>query len=276
MTKKLYNLIVLCSFSLVLALGGCTANMSDKGEDHGSDGQSRAATDTAHGSPRGAAAATHEESPATPAATPGHEKPASEPAAEKPGEAKPAEAAAMKTYTKEEKQAMMKEWDEKVKAMSVEDMEKVTAVIETNQGTIKIEFFPDKAPGHVRNFIKLAQSHFYDGLIFHRVIKGFMIQGGCPDGTGTGGPGYNIDAEFNDVKHVEGVLSMARSSNPNSAGSQFFICLGSHPHLDHNYTAFGKVIEGMDVVRKIGTTPTGRGDRPVEEQVMEKVYIEGL
>ena len=168
-------------------------------------------------------------------------------------------------------------WKEEVLTLTPDDMKKLTAVIETNQGTIKLKFFPDKAPGHVRNFIQLAQSGFYDGLIFHRVIQGFMIQGGCPQGTGTGGPGYQIKAEFNDVPHEPGILSMARSGHPDSAGSQFFICQGkASPFLNNKYTAFGKVIEGMDVVDKIGTTQTGPGDRPVQNQVMERVYIEGL
>jgi peptidyl-prolyl cis-trans isomerase B (cyclophilin B) len=168
-------------------------------------------------------------------------------------------------------------WKEQVKTLTVEQMQQATAVIETNQGTIKLKFFPDKAPGHVRNFIQLAQSGFYDGLIFHRVIQNFMIQGGCPEGTGRGNPGYSVKAEFNDTVHKPGILSMARSKNPDSAGSQFFICQGRpSSNLDGQYTAFGKVIEGMDVVDKIGTTQTGMQNRPVQEQVMKRVYIEGL
>jgi peptidyl-prolyl cis-trans isomerase B (cyclophilin B) len=146
-----------------------------------------------------------------------------------------------------------------------------TATIETSKGTITIELWDDVAPKHAENFQKLAKSEFYDGLIFHRVIKGFMIQGGCPDGTGTGGPGWNVDAEFNDHEHHEGVLSMARSQDPNSAGSQFFICLERCPHLDGQYTAFGKVTEGIDVVREIGITQTGQSDRPVEDISMTTV-----
>jgi len=167
-------------------------------------------------------------------------------------------------------------WGEKVKEFKPEEMKDFKAVIETNRGIIKFKFFPEKAPNHCRNFIRLAMSHFYDGLIFHRVIEGFMIQGGCPDGTGTGGPGYNIDAEFNDIPHKEGTVSMARSRNPNSAGSQFFICLERKRHLDGSYTAFGQVTEGLDVVQTIGKVQTGDRDRPVQEQIMEKVYIEGL
>ena len=148
-----------------------------------------------------------------------------------------------------------------------------TATIETSKGTITVELWDDVAPKHAENFQKLAKDEFYDGLIFHRIIPGFMIQGGCPDGTGTSGPGWNVDAEFNDREHHEGVLSMARSQDPNSAGSQFFICLGRDhcQHLDGQYTAFGKVTDGIEVVRDIGSTTTGHGDRPVEDISMTTV-----
>ena len=132
---------------------------------------------------------------------------------------------------------------------------------------IRAELYPDIAPNTVNNFISLIQRKFYDGLIFHRVIRGFMIQGGCPDGTGMGGPGYQIRGEFsqngfeNNLKHTEGVLSMARAMDPDSAGSQFFIMHRNSPHLDGGYAAFGKVIEGMDVVNRIAETPT-YNDRP--------------
>jgi peptidyl-prolyl cis-trans isomerase B (cyclophilin B) len=131
------------------------------------------------------------------------------------------------------------------------------------------------APGHVANFLALARSSFYDGLTFHRVIKGFMIQGGCPEGTGTGGPGYTIKAEFNSTPHEAGVLSMARTNDPNSAGSQFFICLGKHTHLDRNYTAFGKTAdaESLAVVKAIGDVKTGSQDRPVEPVKIIKVEV---
>ena len=147
-------------------------------------------------------------------------------------------------------------------------------------GTIRLELYPEIAPISVNNFISLVSRHFYDGLIFHRVIKGFMIQGGCPDGNGMGGPGYQIKGEFskigvaNDLKHTEGVLSMARAMNPDSAGSQFFIMHKNSPHLDGSYAAFGKVIEGMDVVNKIAETPTDFSDRPLEPQVMETVTVD--
>ena len=126
--------------------------------------------------------------------------------------------------------------------------------LSTSEGAIKLDLLPEVAPGHCRNMIGLARAGFYNGLIFHRIIDGFMIQGGCPQGTGTGGPGYNVDAEFNEMPHEPGVLSMARSSDPNSAGSQFFICLGKHTHLDGSYTAFGKTAdeESLSVVRQIG------------------------
>ena len=147
-------------------------------------------------------------------------------------------------------------------------------------GVIKAELYPDIAPNTVNNFISLVKKGFYDGLIFHRVIPGFMIQGGDPDGRGTGGPGYSIKGEFasngfaNDLKHTVGVLSMARSMMPDSAGSQFFIMHADSPHLDGDYAAFGKVIEGMDVVNKIAETATDWSDRPVEEQKMKKVTVE--
>ena len=147
-------------------------------------------------------------------------------------------------------------------------------------GVIKAELYPDKAPQSVRNFVSLVQKGFYDGLIFHRVISGFMIQGGDPQGTGRGGPGYHIYGEFrqngfdNRLKHTRGVLSMARAMAPNSAGSQFFIMHEDAPHLDGGYAAFGKVTEGMEAVDRIASVRTGRDDRPVEPQVMKKVTVD--
>ncbi|HAE62289.1 MAG TPA: peptidylprolyl isomerase [Eubacteriaceae bacterium] len=149
-----------------------------------------------------------------------------------------------------------------------------------NGSIIKAELYPDKAPNTVNNFISLINKKFYNGLIFHRVIKNFMIQGGCPQGVGTGGPGYGIKGEFsgngfkNDLKHDRGVLSMARSMQPDSAGSQFFIMHKNSPHLDGQYAAFGKVTEGMDVVDKIAATRTGMQDRPVEPVVIEEATVE--
>lgn len=148
-----------------------------------------------------------------------------------------------------------------------------------NGDVIKAELYPDIAPVSVNNFISLINKNFYDGVIFHRVIKGFMIQGGDPEGTGFGGPGYSIRGEFasngfdNPLKHTEGVLSMARSMAPDSAGSQFFIMHRDSPHLDGQYAAFGKVIEGMDVVNRIAETPT-YNDRPYENQVMKTVTVD--
>jgi peptidyl-prolyl cis-trans isomerase B (cyclophilin B) len=149
-----------------------------------------------------------------------------------------------------------------------------TAELDTTKGPIRLQFLPDVAPGHVKNFLALAKIGFYNGLVFHRVIKGFMIQGGCPEGSGTGGPGYQIKAEFNATPHEPGVLSMARSQNPDSAGSQFFICLDKHSHLDRNYTAFGKTAdaESLATVRAIGNVPT-RSDRPVEEVKIRSVTV---
>ena len=152
---------------------------------------------------------------------------------------------------------------------------------EMENGTImKAELYPEVAPNTVNNFISLVKKGFYDGLIFHRVISGFMIQGGCPDGTGMGGPGYSIKGEFsqngfkNDLKHTEGVLSMARAMDPNSAGSQFFIMHKTSPHLDGSYAAFGKLIEGMDVVNEIASVPTDYMDRPIVGCVMKKVTVD--
>ncbi len=149
-----------------------------------------------------------------------------------------------------------------------------------NGDIIKAELFPEIAPNTVNNFISLIQKNFYDGLIFHRVINGFMIQGGDPEGTGMGGPGYGIKGEFaengfeNNLKHSAGVLSMARSMMPDSAGSQFFIMHKDAPHLDGSYAAFGKVTEGMDVVNKIAETSTAPDDRPYENQTMKTVTVE--
>ena len=147
-------------------------------------------------------------------------------------------------------------------------------------GVMKAELYPEIAPISVTNSISLINKNFYDGLIFHRVIRGFMIQGGDPEGTGCGGPGYSIKGEFsqngveNNLKHTEGVLSMARSMAPNSAGSQFFIMHKTSPHLDGSYAAFGKVIEGMDVVNKIAETATDYMDRPLEDQRIKSVTVE--
>ncbi|HMQ10270.1 MAG TPA: peptidylprolyl isomerase [Oligoflexia bacterium] len=152
--------------------------------------------------------------------------------------------------------------------------------METSMGNIELEFFPDKAPKHVKNFIKLAQDDFYDGTRFHRVIPGFMIQGGDPNSKsddrskhGTGGPGYSIDAEFNDTKHLRGILSMARSSDPDSAGSQFFIMTDNAPHLDGQYTAFGRVTSGMDVVDKIVAAERDARDNPLEKIEIKNIII---
>ncbi len=149
-----------------------------------------------------------------------------------------------------------------------------------NGDVIKIELYPDIAPISTDNFVSLIQKKFYDGLIFHRVIPGFMIQGGCPQGTGTGGPGYQIKGEFrangvaNNLTHTRGVLSMARAMNPDSAGSQFFIMHKDSPHLDGQYAAFGKVTEGMDVVDRIAATETNRSDRPLSDQKIATVTVE--
>jgi peptidyl-prolyl cis-trans isomerase B (cyclophilin B) len=178
-----------------------------------------------------------------------------------------------------------------VKTTSAEEPKKeekppTVAVLETSMGTVTFEFLYDKAPKTCENFIKLAKKGFYDNLTFHRVIDNFMIQGGCPNSKvdekgkpvgkgmpGTGGPGYNIKAEFNDTKHVPGIVSMARSRHPDSAGSQFFICVNKVPHLDKQYTAFGKVTNGYDVVEKISKVKTDPRDMPLEPVIIKKVTL---
>ncbi|MDY3920106.1 MAG: peptidylprolyl isomerase [Candidatus Limivivens sp.] len=156
----------------------------------------------------------------------------------------------------------------------------VLTITMANGDIIKAELYPEIAPNTVNNFISLVRKNFYDNLIFHRVIEGFMIQGGCPEGTGMGGPGYSIRGEFaqngfpNALKHTPGVLSMARAMHPNSAGSQFFIMHQAAPHLDGAYAAFGKVTEGMDVVNKIAETATDYSDRPLEPQVIRSMTVE--
>ncbi|HOH89829.1 MAG TPA: peptidylprolyl isomerase [Bacillota bacterium] len=156
-----------------------------------------------------------------------------------------------------------------------------TTIIEMENGDVmKLELYPDIAPNTVRNFISLANKGFYDGVIFHRVIPGFMIQGGDPQGVGVGGPGYSIKGEFkangfeNNLKHTKGVISMARSMSPNSAGSQFFIMVADSPHLDGQYAAFGKVTEGIETAEKIVAVKRNRSDKPFEDQRMKKVTVD--
>ncbi|HEX2985791.1 MAG TPA: peptidylprolyl isomerase [Caproiciproducens sp.] len=159
-------------------------------------------------------------------------------------------------------------------------MKNPIVTIQTGKGSIKAELYPEIAPNTVKNFISLVKDGFYNGTIFHRVIPGFMIQGGDPEGTGMGGPGYSIKGEFsanrfqNDLKHSRGVLSMARSMNPNSAGSQFFIMVDDAPHLDGQYAAFGKVIEGMEEADRIVSVQCDYNDRPLEDEIMESVNVE--
>lgn len=159
-------------------------------------------------------------------------------------------------------------------------MQNPIVTLETSLGTIKVELYPDIAPITVNNFVTLVNEGFYDGLIFHRVIEGFMLQGGCPQGTGTGGSGKNIKGEFtkngvaNDLVHTKGVISMARSQNMDSASSQFFLMHQNSPHLDGHYAAFGKTIEGLDVIDKIATVKTDRMDRPFEDVNIIKATVE--
>ena len=147
--------------------------------------------------------------------------------------------------------------------------------LDTSMGKITLDMLSDVAPGHCTNVLSLAKIGYYDGLIFHRIIKGFMIQGGCPEGSGSGGPGYTIKAEFNDTKHEPGVLSMARTNDPNSAGSQFFIVLERSTHLDRQYSAFGKTADAasLAVVKKIGEVPTGPQDRPKTPVTISKATV---
>lgn len=152
---------------------------------------------------------------------------------------------------------------------------KYQIALDTSLGKITLDMLPNIAPGHCKNMLALAKIGYYDGVVFHRIISGFMLQGGCPEGTGTGGPGYTIPAEFNATKHEPGVLSMARTSDPNSAGSQFFICLEKVPHLDRQYTAFGKTAdaESLAVVKKIGAVETGAQDKPVKPVTITKATV---
>ena|GEM_PF-941243 len=165
--------------------------------------------------------------------------------------------------------------------MSPEEIERIVgeygdklAVVETNFGTVKFKLYPEDAPGTVENFAQLASKGFYRDSPFHRVVKDFVIQSGSPDGSAGGGPGYTIPAEFNERMHVEGTVAMARADDPDSAGSQFYICLKRVPNLDGKYTVFGQVVEGMEVVKKIGEVETGPGDRPIEDIVVRNVTIE--
>lgn len=159
-------------------------------------------------------------------------------------------------------------------------MNPIATIKMKNSGTMRVELYKEAAPNTVKNFVSLCNKGFYNGLIFHRVIPGFMIQGGDPDGNGTGGPGYSIKGEFqangfkNDNKHVKGVISMARAMDPNSAGSQFFIMVDDAPHLDGQYAAFGKVIEGIETADEIVDTPTDRRDKPHEDQIIESITVD--
>ena len=164
--------------------------------------------------------------------------------------------------TPEEKGRIISEYQDKL------------VVIETDLGTIKFQFYPEDAPRTVDNFANLARKGFYDGSPFHRVVKGSLVQGGSPDGSPGGGPGYTIPAEFNKRMHVEGTVAMARAADPNSAGSQFYICLKQLPRLDGHYTVFGHVVEGMDVLRTLGQSQTDASERPLDKIVMRNVSIE--
>ena len=157
--------------------------------------------------------------------------------------------------------------------MTIDPNKVYTATIETTEGTINLELYPKDAPQHVNSWLFLAKDGYYDGVIFHRVIPGFMIQGGDPTGTGTGGPGYTIPAEFNKTKHVRGVLSMARTNDPNSAGSQFFLMHADSFFLDRQYTAFGKITSGIEVVDKIATAPKDHNDRPHKPAKINKITV---
>ena len=168
---------------------------------------------------------------------------------------------------------MAKKYSAKPK-MTIDKNKQYIATMDTTEGTITIELFPKEAPEHVNSFVFLSREGFYDGVIFHRVIPGFMIQGGDPDGSGMGGPGYKVPAEFGSRKHIRGVLSAARSSDPNSAGSQFFLMHAVSPHLDGQYTAYGQITSGLEVVDKIAKLPTGSNDRPKNPPKINGITIE--
>ena len=170
-------------------------------------------------------------------------------------------------------QEKKKTWDREPE-MKIDADKIYVARMDTTEGPIVLELYPKQAPHHVNSFVFLAKEGYYDGVIFHRVIPGFMIQGGDPTGTGQGGPGYKLKSEFNSTHHGRGILSAARTADPNSAGSQFFIMHGDAPHLDNQYTAYGKVIEGMETVDKIATAATGESDRPVKPASIKSIKIE--
>jgi peptidyl-prolyl cis-trans isomerase B (cyclophilin B) len=163
---------------------------------------------------------------------------------------------------------------EKPGDMKIDPKKTYIVTIDTSEGKMVGELYPKLAPATVNSFVFLAKEKFFDGLNFHRVIKGFMLQGGDPEGTGGGGPGYKLKAEFNETKHEKGILSMARTSDPDSAGSQFFIMHAASPHLDGKYTVFGKITEGLDVIDKIANTPTDGSDRPVKPVTINSVTVE--
>ena len=163
---------------------------------------------------------------------------------------------------------------EKPGDMKIDAKKTYLATIDTSEGKMVAKLYPDKAPQTVNSFVFLAKEKFFDGLTFHRVIKGFMLQGGDPEGTGRGGPGYHLKAEFNDTKHEKGILSMARTPDPDSAGSQFFVMHGTAPHLDGQYTVFGKITEGLDVIDKIANVQTDGRDKPVKDVVIKSVTVE--
>jgi peptidyl-prolyl cis-trans isomerase B (cyclophilin B) len=182
-------------------------------------------------------------------------------------------AAALLPATTRAQEKQQKHWDREPE-MKIDPNKIYVARMETTAGPIVLELYPKQAPHHVNSFVFLAKEGFYDGVIFHRVIPEFMIQGGDPTGTGGGGPGYKLKQEFNSTHHARGVLSAARTQDPNSAGSQFFIMHGDSPHLDNQYTAFGKVIEGMETVDKIATAPKGDNDRPNDPVSIKSIKIE--
>ena len=194
--------------------------------------------------------------------------------------AKPVEGSANEVKPTEQMTEVDETTTEEAGVVKLETNPVVTMVIK-DYGTITLELYPDKAPNTVNNFVTLANSGFYDGLIFHRIIEGFMIQGGDPDGVGTGGPGYSIVGEFsgngyeaNDIEHTKGVISMARSRTPDSAGSQFFIMSADAPHLDGQYAAFGEVTDGLDIVEALEKVATNGSDKPVEDVIIESVTVD--
>jgi cyclophilin family peptidyl-prolyl cis-trans isomerase len=254
--KTIASIVLLLAVALALVAAGAGCSKTDETESAPSPSASPSSGAPSSPAPSTGAAETDSGSGAATAAP-----------------ATPSGAAPAQTDTQQEKKTMAKQYSAPP-PMKIDPSKTYTATIDTTAGTMTAELWPKIAPQTVNSFVFLAREGFYDGVIFHRVIPGFMIQGGDPTGTGTGGPGYRLKQEFNDTKHDKGILSMARTADPNSAGSQFFVMHGRSPHLDNQYTAFGKVTQGLDVIDKIANAPTGAQDRPRDPTKINKITVE--